>query len=195
VLISESADELAEIHRAFKQETRPANVIEERYVVDYACIVFEELRLRRCMVGIINSSFRSGLRNLLAKLYSDLDLNLRLKQAEALASGWFSDKETKKEVLQILSQFHLDESAVEAAAVESCLHDIERIQLLLTSLEMRRTRALRCLAEYRASLAHQLQETTERILQPRFTPRPVTRIRPRPVARLEGASSKDSAVS
>jgi hypothetical protein len=35
---------------------------------------------------------------------------------------------------------------------------------MLTSLESRRNKALGCIAEYRASLAHQLQENAERII-------------------------------
>jgi len=35
---------------------------------------------------------------------------------------------------------------------------------MLTSLESRRNKALACVAEYRASLAHQLRESADRIL-------------------------------
>jgi len=35
---------------------------------------------------------------------------------------------------------------------------------MLTSLESRRNKALGCVAEYRASLAHQLRESADRII-------------------------------
>jgi hypothetical protein len=51
---------------------------------------------------------------------------------------------------------------------------------MLTSLESRRNKALGCVAEYRASLAHQLRESAERIIDGKD------------VLRLEHPSSKRS---
>ena len=49
---------------------------------------------------------------------------------------------------------------------------------MLTSLESRRDKALGCVAEYRASLAHQLRQSADRIIDGKG------------VLRLEDASSK-----
>ncbi len=68
VLISESANEQAEIRKALEQEIKPINSIEKMYVDDIAWIAFGILRLRRCQIGIINSSFRAALQSLLARL-------------------------------------------------------------------------------------------------------------------------------
>jgi len=51
---------------------------------------------------------------------------------------------------------------------------------MLTSLESRRNKALGCVAEYRASLAHQLRESADRIIDGKG------------VLRLEDAASKRS---
>jgi hypothetical protein len=51
---------------------------------------------------------------------------------------------------------------------------------MLTSLESRRDKALRCVAEYRASLAHQLRESADRIIDGKG------------VLRLQDAASKRS---
>jgi hypothetical protein len=42
---------------------------------------------------------------------------------------------------------------------------------MLTSLESRRNKALGCVAEYRASLAHQLRESADRIIDGNGVPR------------------------
>jgi len=78
-----------------------------------------------CKVVIINSAFRSALENLLAQLLrqprqNEYDPDVR-GEAKDLAHAWFTDKEAKKAVSEILSQFDLDESAIEAEAISSCL--------------------------------------------------------------------------
>jgi hypothetical protein len=183
MLISESADEQAEIRRALKQEIKPINIIDKMYVDDIASIMFQVLRLRRCETGIINSNFRPALQSLLARLLREPGQfeDYVPVEVEALALAWFSDKKAKEKVSQILSRFHLDESAIEAEAIRRSSADLERIESLLASLELRRTRALGCIAEYRAILARQLKESANRIIEGKIVPR------------LERASKKSEA--
>jgi hypothetical protein len=182
LLITESADEFDALRDAFKQEIKPRGIIEQMYVHDICAIVWEILRLRRCKVIIINSAFRSALQNLLKQL-------LRLPgqyeyqvegEAEALAHSWFTDQEAKKQVSEILNRFDLDESAIEAEAIRRSSSDLELLDRMLTSLESRRDKALGCVAQYRASLAHQLRENSDRIIDGKG------------VLRLEDAASERS---
>jgi len=64
----------------------------------------------------------------------------------------------------LLSEFRLDESAVEAEAIKSLAEVLEQIDRLLASLESRRNKALRCIADYRNVFARQLQESSNRII-------------------------------
>ena len=166
LLITESADEFAALRDAFEREIKPRGIIEQMYVHDISSIVWEILRLRRCKAVIINSAFRSALQNLLKQLlrepgqyeYEVVD------EAEALAQAWFTDQEAKKRVSELLSRVELDESAIEAEAIRRSSSDLELLDRMLTSLESRRNKALGCVAEYRASLAHQLRESADRII-------------------------------
>ena len=99
-------------------------------------------------------------------------------KAQALAHAWFTDREAEKQVSQTLNRFDLDESAIEAVAIRRSFSDLELLDRMLTSLESRRNKALRCVAEYRASLAHQLRESADRIIDDKG------------VLTLEDASSK-----
>ncbi len=54
--------------------------------------------------------------------------------------------------------------ANEAEAVKTSAADLERFDRMLASLESRRNKALRCLAEYRGGLAQQLRESGDRII-------------------------------
>ena len=166
LLITESADEFDALRDAFEQEVKPKGIIEQMYVHDICAIVWEILRLRRCKVIVINSAFRSALEHLLVQLLKrpgQYDHEVERK-AQALAQSWFTDQEAKKEVSETLSRFDLDESAIEAEAIRRSSADLELLDRMLTSLESRRNKALGCVAEYRASLAHQLRESADRII-------------------------------
>jgi hypothetical protein len=166
LLITESADEFDALRDAFEQEIKPRGIIEQMYVHDICSIVWEIVRLRRCKVVIINSAFSSALEHLLVQLLKEPgQYNYDVEdEAETLAHGWFADKEAKKQVSEILSRFDLDEAAIEAEAIRRSSSDLELLDRMLTSLESRRNKALGCIAEYRASLAHQLRESADRII-------------------------------
>jgi hypothetical protein len=166
LLITESAEEFDALRDAFEQEIKPRGIIEQMYVHDMSAIVWEILRLRRCKVVVINSAFRSALQDLLTQLLKEpgqYDWHVQ-NEAQALAQGWFTDKEAKKQVSEILSRFDLDESAIEAEAIRRSSADLELLDRMLTSLESRRNKALGCVAEYRASLAQQLRDSADRII-------------------------------
>ena len=101
-------------------------------------------------------------------------------EAKTLAHSWFTEQEAKKQVSEVLSRFDLDESAVEAEAIRRSSADLELLDRMLSSLETRRNKALGCVAEYRASLAHQLRESADRIIDAKG------------VLRLEDAGSERS---
>jgi hypothetical protein len=85
-------------------------------------------------------------------------------ESEELAQKWFTNKEVKKRVSDILNRFQLDESAIEAEAIRRSSSDLELLDRMLTSLESRRNKTLGCVAEYRASLGQQLRESADRII-------------------------------
>jgi hypothetical protein len=154
------------LRNAFEQEIKPRGIIEQMYVHDISSIVWDILRLRRCKLVIINSAFRNALRDLLKQLLrqpGQYEYHVE-DEAEALAHAWFTDQEAKKQVSEILSRFGLDESAIEAEAIRKSSADLELLERMLSSLESRRDKALGCVAEYRASLAHQLRESSDRVI-------------------------------
>jgi hypothetical protein len=166
LLITESPDEFDALRDAFEREIKPRGIIEQMYVHDICSIVWEILRLRRCKVVIINSALRSALQSLLKQLLrqpGQYEYEVE-DEAQTLAQSWFTDQESKKEVSELLSRFELDESAIEAEAIRKSSSDLELLERMLTSLESRRDKALGCVAEYRASLAHQLRESADRII-------------------------------
>jgi predicted component of type VI protein secretion system len=176
LLITESADEFDALRDAFEREIKPRGIIEQMYVHDICSIVWEILRLRRCKVVIINSAYYSALEDLLVQLRQPGQRDFEARDgARKLAHAWFTDKEAQKRVLETLGRFNLDESAIEAKAIRASSSVLELLDRMLTSLESRRDKALGCVAEYRASLAQQLRESADRILDGK-----VLRLEPEP---------------
>ena len=79
------------------------------------------------------------------------------KLAKIIAETWFTDNKTKNEVAEILRRFHLDKSAIEAQAIKRLASELEILDKRLMSLEARRNRAIRNIAEYRESFARKVR--------------------------------------
>ena len=172
LLITESRDEFDRIRNALDQEIKPRGIIEQMDVADIAELHWDILRLRRCKVAIINSELRPALASLLDRLSrkpgdpQEGDLLYSMStEAENLAKQWFTDKAGKKQVSELLGQFQLDESAIEAEAIRRSAADLEKIDRMLASLESRRNRVLRHIAEYREVFARRLRESSDRIIE------------------------------
>jgi hypothetical protein len=161
MLVSESVEDFVSLKSALESEIRPKDVIEKILVGDLAGIVWEMLRVRRCKAVIIDIRRRSALSSLLSYRLQVMGN----KKADLLADRFFTDPAAKKEVLQILNRYQLQESAIEAEALRDCLKDLECLDKMEALLEMRRNRTLRTLRESRDTLAQRAKESSERILE------------------------------
>lgn len=168
LLITESADEYAALLAALQHEIKPRGVVEQIYLEDLAAIVWEIQRLRRCKAGIVNNAYRGALQSLLKRLLLSPDLLDRItseKEAAELAEGWFVSKKGKKQVLALLNQYDLDETAIEAEAVRQSWSDLELIERMQMSLRSRLDKVLGCVADYRDNLARRMRQSSDQILQ------------------------------
>ena len=163
LLISESEDEFEALRSNLIEEINPRGIIEHMCVADIAESVGESRRLHRCKAVMINMHYSAALKSLLRNvLVGDV---VDYDHAEVLAQTWFTDKKAKKEVAEILRRFHLDESAIEAQAIKSVASELEILDKRLMSLETRRNRAIRNIAEYRESFARKVRESSGRIIE------------------------------
>ena len=63
VLITECVDEFVALRKALYDEIRPNGLIEERWVDDLACVMWEITRLLRIKAGILNGAFCEALQD------------------------------------------------------------------------------------------------------------------------------------
>ena len=81
------------------------------------------------------------------------------------SNGSLANQEAKNEVSAIFRRFRLDEFSIVAQATKDSLSDLQLLDRMLASLESRRDKALRCVATYRDSLAKQIRQSSDRILE------------------------------
>lgn len=165
LLPTESAQEFEFVRKALVEVVGPCGFVEQMYVADIAANVWDTLRLRRSKSKMINVAFRDALRTLLHNLDEEPNSIIASKRSANLSFGWFGDSANKKEVDQILAWFNLDESAIEAEAIRRLAPQLEVLEKMLTSLELRRHRSLLAIAEYRKSFGAQVKEASDNILE------------------------------
>jgi hypothetical protein len=160
LLLSEQQESYAAMLDAFKAEIRPRNIVEHMYVTDISCVVWEMLRLRRCQTATLNMAYRKAIRSLLEGLVRHADEAIDL----TLADEWFESKKARDQVLSLLGRFGLDESSIEAEAFRQSAQTVERLGKMLWDCEIRRDKALGCIAAYRQSFAQQLREASDNMI-------------------------------
>ena len=166
LLITESAEDFAALNAALMEEIKPRGIIERLYVADIAALVWEILRLRRCKVAIVNIAFKDALSNTVYRLAGEPEMDTPEREwYEAIVLDWFSKPEARKEVLELLAEFRLDEFAIEAEAIRSVFSELEVLDRMLTLLESRRNKALRSIADYRDDFAKQVREVSNRVIE------------------------------
>jgi hypothetical protein len=167
VLITESLDEFKALLKAAEQDIGPRGIIERIFVHDICLISWEMRRLHRCKTSIVTIGLRAALEDVLIRVLKTpekLDSSVR-DEAEALALGWFTDPEIKKQISGLLARFHLEEFDIEAESTRRSSSDLALLDRMLTSLETRRNKAIRSICDYRDSLGQQLRETSDRLIE------------------------------
>ena len=107
LLITKSAVDFAALNAALMEEIKPRDIIERVYVADIAALVWENLRLRRCKIAIVNAAFKKALSEIIYRLAEPKMCTPKWVWYEAIVRDWFSKPEGRKEVLQLLAVLHL----------------------------------------------------------------------------------------
>jgi hypothetical protein len=166
LLVTESEQDFFVLSAALTQEIKPRGIVERMYVADVATLNWEILRLRRCKVVIVNTAFKDALSEIVYRLAGEPEIGTPKREwVDAVTNDWFSKPEARKEVLQLLRQFYLDESAIEAEAIRSSFSELEMLDRMLTLLESRRNKALRSIVEYRDGFAKKARDVSNRVAE------------------------------
>jgi hypothetical protein len=174
LLRTEAATDLVRILDAVIEEVKPRGIISEMLVDDYAYFVWEICRLRRWKAAIIENAFYDALKAILWDiLRSPLTWGFEFEggeedeaeTADTLTQKWFIDDAIKQQILELLGNLNLDETAIEAEAMRRSSGDLEVLDRMLASVESRRDKTLRAITEYHGNFALQLRKAANQIIE------------------------------
>jgi len=187
VLNWENADDFARLHGALEDEVNPRGFVEEMYISEIAAIVWELLRWRRLKQIKINRAYWDKLHDMLHQACiepvesTEHDNNksktIRFNQGKFdhvwdLAKDWFDDEKSRKQISELLGGLEIDDLEIETSVLDNLSEEIAAIDRKITAAESRRDKTLRCIAEYRQSLAVVIKRTTDAIIEGEVVDRP-----------------------
>jgi hypothetical protein len=167
LLVTESREEFDSLARAMLEYIRPDGVLEEILTNNVIDSTWHIIRLQRARTAMINIGYRPALVKLL-----DDELGIADELvAETHADGWFRTRAGRDAVMQMLKNFHLDETSIEAEAIKLLGSELETLDRMLSSSETRRNKALNALFAVQASVAKRAREVSQRLIDAESKPK------------------------
>ena len=134
----------------------PADIFDEIWVRDLVDLVWEALRLRRLKANLMTATAYRGLQQIL-KPFVDGYL-----EGEDLAKAWAArDESAIKRVDQLLASAGLTMDAVMAQTLSISLDDLERIDRMIATAEVRRNAILREIDRHRTTWGQELRRAAQ----------------------------------
>jgi hypothetical protein len=160
VLVSESKTDFDELHAALTLELAPRGIVETIFVADIANLVWEARRLRRSKTAILNMASKDAVQHILCN-FTAADWHW----AEKASAVWLSHAGVREDIIEHLEASGLDESAIEAETMRRVAYDVERLDRVMASQEMRIRKAFRAIAENRETFANQARMASNRLIE------------------------------
>ena len=167
LLITESKEHFASLSAALEQEIKPRGIVERMYVAEIAYYIWEILRWHRCRAAMINAAFEDALERLLVRLLGYVSADSpEGEERAALVRDWFSEPHAKGGISELLAQWHLDKSAIEAEAIRNQAAQLAGFDQMLSLAKSRRDKALRRIADCQdRRFAKQLRDASDRVIE------------------------------
>ena len=140
---------------------KPADVLEEVWANDFIVLAWEIELYRAMKAALIKSARTIALVNLLALMKGDSFAGGA--EERNLASDWFDNPDSRKQILELLRSRDLTEAAIDAEALRLRLQDVEKIEARIASAQSRRDRVLQQISDYRSFFAQLLQDAGKTI--------------------------------
>jgi hypothetical protein len=158
ILSGEDSGAYEALHDQIRTAVTPKDVLEEIWVRDVADLVWEALRLRRLKATLFSTQAHRGLGELLKPL---VDYNDRHHLVESWARREASGV---AKVNAILKKAKLNDEAITAETFAISAETFEKIDRLITQVEVRRNAMLREIDRHRDALGQRLRDATLNLL-------------------------------
>ena len=151
LLPNESLADYEGLKSLLRAKIGPRDVVEEIWLRDILDLQWEVLRMRRLKSRILSSSSPLGLESLLKRRVNYLHL-------AGLVEGWGKgDKDTIKEIENLLKHLGLTKTDIDAHSLLKSLDQLERIDRMISQAEARRNTALREIERSRETAARRMR--------------------------------------
>jgi hypothetical protein len=149
----ESEEEYDCLWRQFRSHIRPASVTEECLVRNLVDLSWEIRRFRRTQAGLMDVGSADALPRVVARFVPDVE------QRRELVNGWVAgDPSAKEKVAKLLAPSSLGNNAIEAEAFSGRLATFDRLDQILTRMEIRRNSVLKEIDRHREVLGRRARE-------------------------------------
>ena len=144
---------------------RPRDAVEWILVKDVTDLNWEIQRMRKAKAGIISVTEKEALRCILESIFEieNLQGRDRMLEAELKADDWYTKPSIREELIALLSRYRLGEEAIAAQAIALRLRELEKLESMIASMEIRRNAMLRELGVYQDNFVHRRYSDIEAI--------------------------------
>jgi hypothetical protein len=159
LLISEDPSAYKALLATFADAVRPTDPIEWIFVKDCVDLTWEIQRIRRAKAAIIDITRKEALRSILESILEEENLELgegRIAEADVKADEWYTCPDIKEELTALMARHGLDEQAITAQAFALRSRELEKLEHMLASAELRRSSMFREIATYREGFSCRL---------------------------------------
>jgi len=134
---------------------RPRDAVDWLLTKTFVDLTWEMNRLMKAKAAMIDLTEKESLRCILESVFEaeSLQGKDRLLEAELRADDWYTKPAIRKEIIELLSRYRLNEQAITAQAVALRLTELNKLDSMIASAEIRRSAALRDLRSYRDNFA------------------------------------------
>jgi hypothetical protein len=138
-----------ELHERIRASLQPRDSLEEIWIRDIVDLVWDTFRLRRAKASLMTDE---------AQEIIERHMRESCRHAVQIARSWAArDEEAASQVERALGSGGCSMERVAARAMTRSLNIIERMDRMLTKVEIRRSAALRELERYRGPLGEKLR--------------------------------------
>ncbi len=147
----------------FGLAVQPRDAVEYMLVKDVNDLNWDIQRMRRAKAAMIDVSQKEGLRSILESVLETESLQGRdrMLEADLKSDDWYTKPQIRQELTALLQRYQLSEAAIPAQAMALRLRELEKVETMIASAEMRRNAALRELRVYRDSFGPRLYGEAE----------------------------------
>jgi hypothetical protein len=139
---------------------------------DIADLSWEIIRYRRVKTSHVDAGFKVNLTSFLARFVrstddsenDEADADEASDRAEKLASQWYTNPRTKREIDDLLKANGLDSEVMATESLIARIETLGLIESLLASAELRRNNTLREIERHRGRFGGALRRASERVI-------------------------------